>query len=30
MQVKNTKKMSFVTTKVKKEFTSGQLTSYSG
>jgi len=27
MQVKNTKKMSFVTTKVKKEFTSGQLTS---
>ncbi len=30
MQVKNTKKMSFATTKVKKEFTSGQLTPYSG
>ena len=30
MQVKNTKKMSFVPTKVKKEFTSGQLTPYSG
>lgn len=29
-QVKHTKKMSYVITKVKKEFTSGQLSPYSG